>query len=71
MTDLISVITEQLLDENTVSLINFGSFEVKKKDERINTHPGSGKKMLFPPKLILKFKPATALNKKVKESSHE
>lgn len=63
---LITILTEELKEERVVSILNFGNMEVKKRDERINIHPVSGKKMLVPPKLVIKFKPATSLNKKVK-----
>ncbi|GHT13727.1 DNA-binding protein [Bacteroidia bacterium] len=69
--DTVAVITAELIKENVVSITNFGSLEVKKRNERINVHPETGKKMLIPPKLIVKFKAAPSFNKKIKELSHE
>ena len=63
---LTTILIEELKESRTVSILNFGNLEVKKRNERINVHPTSGKKILIPPKLVLKFKPATSLNKKVK-----
>jgi Bacterial nucleoid DNA-binding protein len=63
---LVTVLTEELQDDKVVSILNFGNLEVKKRNERVTIHPVSGKKMLVPPKLIVKFKPAGSLNKKVK-----
>jgi Bacterial nucleoid DNA-binding protein len=64
---LTSILTEELQRGNIVSILNFGNLEVKKRNERVNVHPASGKKILIPPKLVVKFKPAISLNKKVKE----
>ena len=61
------VITAELVNNNTVSLHNLGNLEVKKKNERISINPVSGKKMLTPPKLIVKFNASSSLKKKVKE----
>ena len=38
----------------------FGTFERKKRMERILVNPNNGKKMLVPPKLILAFRPVMA-----------
>ena len=65
------IITEKLQESKTVSIVNFGNLEVKKRNERISVHPATGKKMLIPPKLVVKFKPATALTKKTKTINHE
>lgn len=66
LSDLISIINNELLKENIVTFLNFGNFEVQKKNERITIHPSTGKKMLIPPKLTVKFRPSLSLNKKVK-----
>jgi nucleoid DNA-binding protein len=69
--ETVAVITAELVKENVVSITNFGSLEVKKRNERINIHPETGKKMLIPPKLVVKFKVAPSFNKKIKEYPHE
>ena len=61
---LSTIITEKLQESKTVSIVNFGNLEVKKRSERISVHPATGKKMIIPPKLVVKFKPATSLTKK-------
>ena len=35
----------------------FGTFEVKKKAERISVNPTTKQRMLVPPKLVLTYKP--------------
>ena len=61
------LITAELVNNNVVSLHNLGNLEVKKKNERISVNPVSGKKMLTPPKLIVKFNASSSLKKKLKE----
>ncbi|MDR2682945.1 MAG: HU family DNA-binding protein [Dysgonamonadaceae bacterium] len=64
--DAVSVITSELLNNNAVALHNLGTLEVKKREERISVHPASGKRMLVPPKLIVKFKTANTLKDRVR-----
>ena len=56
VTSLLSDMTRQLEEGNTISIQGFGTFEVKKKAER----------MLVPPKLVLTYKPSTLLKDKFK-----
>ena len=51
-----------MLGENdTLTLKSFGTFEVKKRLERVATNPATQQKMLVPPKLSLVFKPSSSL----------
>ncbi|MDN5552535.1 HU family DNA-binding protein [Prevotella sp.] len=56
-----------------VALSGFGSFEVKKRMERVVINPVTGLKMLVPPKLVLGFKPIAAIKEKLKKGgdAHE
>jgi len=65
--DTTAVITAELLKNNVISIMNFGILEVKKRNERVSIHPNTGKKLLVPPKLIVKYRPSVSLNKKLKE----
>ena len=51
---------------DSVNIAGFGTFEVKKKMERIMVSPTTGKRMLVPPKLVLGFKPNTSWKDKLK-----
>lgn len=64
--DLVEVMTEQLENECILGIYGFGSFEVKKKLERIITNPLTKQRMLVPPKLAISFKPNTSLKGKAK-----
>jgi len=61
------IITDELVKNNIVSIMNFGTLEVKKQLERVIIHPATGKKILVPPKLSVKYKVSASLNKKLKE----
>lgn len=66
VSSLLSVMTRQLEDGNAVAVQGFGTFEVKKKAERISVNPTSKQRMLVPPKLVLTYKPSVALREKFK-----
>lgn len=59
-------IIQSLTEGETVSISGLGSFEVKKRMERIITNPGTGQKMIVPPKLVANFKPFATLKEKVR-----
>ncbi|GHV58400.1 DNA-binding protein [Bacteroidia bacterium] len=64
--DTVAVITNELLKNNSVSLNNFGILEIKKREERVSVNPVSGKRLLIPPKLVVKFKPSNTFKDKLK-----
>jgi DNA-binding protein HU-beta len=64
--NIVSCMSAELLDNNIVAFGDFGTLEVQKRDERISVNPVSGKKMLSPPKLVVKFKVAAELKDKLK-----
>ena len=63
---LLSEMTRQLEEGNAVYIQGFGTFEVKKKIERISVNPVSKQRMLVPPKLVLSYKPSASLKYKFK-----
>lgn len=63
---LLSEMTQQLQDANSISIQGFGAFEVKKKTERISVNPTTKVRMLVPPKLVLTYKPSSLLKDKFK-----
>ena len=56
MYQLIDTMGDVFQEGNTVTVQNFGTFEVKKKMQRIMMNPTTGQRMLVPPKLTLNFK---------------
>ncbi len=65
MSALVAEMTEQLEDENVITVQNVGSFEVKKKQERVVVNPATQQRMLVPPKLIISFKPSASFKEKM------
>ena len=63
---VIGVMTQELQEGKTVAIQGFGTFEVKKKLERISVNPVTQQRMLIPPKLVLSYKPSTNLREKFK-----
>ena len=66
VTSLLSDMTRQLEEGNMISIQGFGTFEVKKKAERISVNPTTKQRMLVPPKQVLTYKPSTLLKDKFK-----
>lgn len=67
LASLCKVIADVALEGDSVTFPGFGSFEPRKRLERIAVHPGSGKRMLLPPKISLTFRPSTLMKQKVRE----
>ena len=62
---LVSEMTEELEDENVISIQNVGTFEVKKKQARVVVNPSTQQRMLVPPKLVVNFKPSASFKEKM------
>lgn len=59
-------IIQELQEGGTVSVQDFGNFEMKKKQERIIINPATKQRMLVPPKLTAVFKPCSRLKNIIK-----
>lgn len=67
--DAVSVISENLIEANSVNIQGFGAFETKKRQERISVNPVTKQRFLVPPKLIPVFKPGQVVKDKLKKLS--
>ncbi|WP_130892780.1 HU family DNA-binding protein [Paraprevotella xylaniphila] len=65
MVTLVAEMTEELEDENVIAIQNIGSFEVRKKQERVVVNPATQQRMLVPPKLVINFKPSTSFKERM------
>jgi DNA-binding protein HU-beta/integration host factor subunit alpha len=67
---MVNAVVEKMGDhfqeDDAVLIPTFGTFEVKKKMERIMVNPSTGQRMLVPPKLVLNFKPNQTWRDKLK-----
>ncbi|WP_243349297.1 HU family DNA-binding protein [Parabacteroides sp. FAFU027] len=61
------IMGKRFAEMDTLSIQGFGTFEVKKKQERLTIHPVSGKRLLVPPKLVLSFLTGKAFKEKIKD----
>ena len=72
---MVNVIVETMGDNfqegNMVLVPTFGTFEVKKKLERVMVNPSTGQRMLVPPKLVLNFKPNVNWKEHIKNGGDE
>ena len=59
------------VETDIISIPSFGTFEVKKRLERIVVNPATKKRMLVPPKLVLGFKPVQSIKEQLKNASFE
>lgn len=67
---IVGVMGDHFLDGDAVQLPNLGTFEVKKKLERIIVNPTTGQRMLVPPKLVLGFKPSSEWKDKIRKGGN-
>ena len=72
---MVNVIVETMGDtfqeDDMVLVPSFGTFEVKKKMERVMVNPSTGQRMLVPPKLVLNFKPNSNWKEQIKNGGDE
>lgn len=63
---LANVLRTRCSELDSVFVPGFGTFEPKKRNERVMVHPSSGKRMLVPPKIVVGFKVSRVLKAKLK-----
>lgn len=64
---MVAIMGEELQEGKTLTFQGFGTFEVKKKLERIVVNPATRQRLLVPPKLVLSYKPDNFLKEKFKK----
>ncbi len=63
---LSTVLKNSCAEMDSMAIPGFGSFEPKKKNERVTVMPGTGKRLLIPPKVVLSFKISNVLKNKLR-----
>ena len=66
VSSVLGIMTQELQEGKSVVLQGFGTFEVKKKLERVSVNPVTQQRLLIPPKLVLSIRPSTLLKGKFK-----
>ena len=54
-------ISEELVAGEKVSVVGFGSFDVKQRPERVGRNPATGEEIAIPASRVPQFKPGKAL----------
>ena len=62
--DFEALMKSHLEENDSIAASGFGTFEVKKKMERVSVNPTTGKRYLVPPKLTLAFKQSGTLKER-------
>ena len=68
---IVAEMGSHLEEGDSLQINNFGTFEVKKRLERIVVNPGTQQRMLVPPKLIINFKPVAAIKENLKKTQND
>lgn len=63
---LSEIIKDRCSNMDSIAIPGFGTFEPRKRVERVNVHPTTGKKILIPPKISLSFKMSAVLKNKLR-----
>lgn len=63
---VVDALTDEVGEGQPVVIPGFGTFEVKKRLERIIVNPTTKQRMLVPPKLILNFRPSASVKEQLK-----
>ncbi len=66
MRTLIDKMGEAFGEGDSILISGFGTFEVKKRLERVAVNPATQQRMLVPPKLVLCFKPVPSVKARLK-----
>lgn len=62
----VQTLADTLDDESSLTVQGFGTFEVKKRLERVVVNPATKVRQLVPPKLAISFRPSNLLKDKHK-----
>ncbi len=65
---MIDKMGDSFQETDSLTIPRFGTFEVKKRLERVVVNPSTKQRMLVPPKLVLVFKPIASVKEKLKTS---
>jgi len=69
--DVVDAMGDIFQEGEPLSIVNFGTFELKKRLERIVVNPATKQRMLVPPKLTLNFKPSSTWKEIIKNKGGE
>lgn len=65
---VLELMSDSLVDGESVKLSSFGSFLVRSKNERVGRNPKTGEEVPILPRRVLVFKPSNVLKNKINNS---
>ena len=68
---IVEAMGDHFQESDSVLIPTFGTFEVKKKLERVMVNASTGLRILVPPKLVLSFKPNISWKERVQNGGTE
>jgi DNA-binding protein HU-beta len=57
----VKLLTDNVIEGNQINFFNIGTFGLQQKEQRISVNPSTKKSFLVPPKIVVDFKPTTAI----------
>ena len=63
---LVEILSGMLSAGDSLTIHGFGTFELKKKEERLSVNPVRGKRFMIPPKQVPAFRPGATLKERIK-----
>jgi integration host factor subunit alpha len=68
---VLDTISDQVVRGNIVKLSSFGSFVVRKKNERVGRNPKTGEEVPITPRRVMVFKPSNVLKHAVLDGNKQ
>ncbi len=65
----VEVMSDELINAKSITIQGFGTFEVKRKEERLTIHPGTHERTLIPPKQVVAFKQSSTFKNRLNKQS--
>jgi DNA-binding protein HU-beta len=65
----VEVMSEELINAKSITIQGFGTFEVKRKEERLTIHPATHERTLIPPKQVVAFKQSPTFKNRLNKQS--
>ena len=66
---VLNLMTESLVEGETVKISSFGSFSVRQKGQRIGRNPKTGEEVPILPRKVLVFRPSQVLKSRINHRS--
>jgi len=63
----ISIMLDELMQGKQIQILEFGTFEIRQKNERVSVNPITQKRTIVPPKQQLSFKLSPTLKEKLNQ----